>query len=245
MPIRTGRRTRLSQRRLALAGLVASAVLVLGVMVAGLTWPGYSHRTQNISDLGGIEAPYPALLNVTLVLFGLLVVAFSPALHQGLPRRAHPRAGPLLVGYFGVAAVVQGLTPCTPGCAAGTRPDLLHGLAATTGILAVAAGMLSYWRAIRSVAARSSHGAVSAWTGTLTLGFLVAWLIAAGVDPQRLHAGVLQRSLIAVVLIWLTATAVQLRRPTRRTDSDSPRLDETTVATEVATSMARVLRGFR
>ena len=245
MPIRTDRRTRFSERHLALAGLGAPAVLVLGVMVAGLTWPGYSHRTQHISDLGGIEAPYPALLNGTLVLFGLLVVAYSPALHQGLPRRAHPRASPLLVGYFGVAAVVQGLTPCTPGCAAGTTADLLHGLAATTGILAVAGGMLSDWRDTRSVAARSSHGTLSAWTGALTLGFLVAWLIATGVDPQRLHAGALQRSLIAVVLIWLTATAVQLRRPTHRTDSDSTRTDEMTVPPDAVTFMARVPRGFR
>ena len=226
MAIRTGRRTLLSQRCLALAGLAAPAVFVIGVVVAGLTWSGYSHRTQNISDLGGIEAPYPAVLNAALVLFGLLVAAFSRALHQGLARHVGARVAPLFVGYFGVMAVVQGLTPCTPGCAAGTPIDLLHGLAAATGIIAVAVGMLSYWRATRSSTRGSFHGALSAWTGVLTFGFLVVWLIAGAVDPRRLHAGALQRSLIAVVLIWLAATTVRLRRPTRRISSDHPRLDE-------------------
>ena len=220
MPIRTDRRTRLNPRGLALAGLVAPAVLVLGVVVAGLTWPGYSHRSQNISDLGGTEALHPSLLNVTLFLFGLLVVTFAVALHQTRADRGHTRAGALLVGYFGAMATVQGLTPCTPGCAEGTPTDLLHGLAATTGLLAVAIGMLPFWRRTRSAPDQSFHGTLSARTGVLTLGLLVAWVIAAGVDPELLHAGVLQRVLITVVLIWLAATAVGLHRRTHRTNDE-------------------------
>lgn len=212
MPDATDRRTPRDQRPLALAGMLAPAVFVLGVVISGLTWSGYEHRTQNISDLGGTEAPQPVLLNVTLLLFGLLVVTFAVALRRGRADCSRAPAGPLLVGYFGVTAVVQGLTPCTPGCAEGTPADLLHGLAATTGLLAVALGMLSSWWVTRATPGRSFHSGLSAWTGTLTLGLLVAWLIAAGVDPQRLDAGVLQRALIGMALIWLAATAVQLRR---------------------------------
>jgi len=223
MSIETGRRTPPGQLSLALAGLAAPAVFVLGVVVAGLTWSSYDHRAQNISDLGGTEAPYPALLNVALVLFGLLVVTFAVALRQGRADHGHTRAGPLLVGSFGAMAAVQGLTPCTPGCADGTPIDLLHGLAATTGMLAVAIGMLSFWRESRSAADPSFHGTVSAWTGVLTLGLLVAWLIAAGVDPHRLHAGVLQRALMIVVLLWLAATAVQLHERTHSSARHHPR----------------------
>jgi hypothetical protein len=236
----TADRERLAHRRLALAGLVAPAVLVLGVVAASLTWPGYDHRTQNISDLGGIDAPSPALLNATLVLFGVLVVAFSVALRQngaarvgatrvgatrvGATRVGATRVGAtrvLLVGYFGVTAVVQGFTPCSAGCIEGTGTDLIHVLAATTGFLAVAVALLSFARGGGSDAGGSSHRAWSAWLGWLTLGFLVAWFVAAGVDPERLHAGVLQRSLVAVVLLWLTATAVSLLRDGRAPQSAS------------------------
>jgi len=232
MTIDTARRPPTGQRRLAPTGILAPAVLVLGVVVAGLTWPGYDHLTQNISDLGGTEAPHPVLLNVTLMLFGLLVVAFAVALRQTRADHGHTRAGPLLVGYFGVMAIVQGLTPCTPGCAEGTPIDLLHGLAATTGLLAVAIGMLSFWRVTRSAASQSFHGTLSAWIGMLTIGLLVAWLIATGIDPQLLRAGALQRGLITVVLLWLAATAVQLRQRTRLPDSDRPRRDEWTIPAE-------------
>jgi DNA-binding CsgD family transcriptional regulator/hypothetical membrane protein len=207
----TADRERLDHRRLGLAGLVAPAVLVLGVVAASLTWPGYDHRTQNISDLGGIDAPSPVLLNATLVLFGGLVGAFSVALRQA----GAARVGPLLVGSFGLAAVVQGFTPCTAGCAEGTGTDLIHVVAATTGFLAFAVALLSYARGGGSDAGGSSHRAWSAWLGWLTLGFLVAWFVAAGVDPERLHAGLLQRSLVAVVLLWLTVTAVSLLRTER------------------------------
>jgi hypothetical membrane protein len=210
-----GRTTTMDVQRLALTGLLAPVVLVVGVVAAGLTWPEYRHRAQNISDLGGTEAPYPAILNVALVLFGLLVVAFGVALHRATVERAPSRAGPWLVGYFGVMAVVQGLTPCTSGCAGGTPVDLVHGLAAMTGVVAVAIAMLGFRRAARTVAGWELQRRLSAWTAVLTLGLLVAWLVAAGVDPEGLRAGVLQRAVIAVVLLWLVVTSVGLRQADR------------------------------
>ena len=236
MPTATDRRPIPRQRPLAMAGIAAPVVLVLGVVVAGLTWPGYSHRTQNISDLGGTDAVQPALLNLTLVLFGLLVVAFAVALHRVRTEPADTPAGPLLVGpllvgYFGATAALQGLTPCTPGCAAGTPADRVHALAALTGLVAVALAMLGSWRATRPTAGRSPHGTFSAWTGVGTLGFLVAWLVAAGVDPHRLQAGVLQRALFALVLCWLAVTAVRLLREPLGNRGDQPRPHRTSETT--------------
>lgn len=46
-----------TQRYLALCGIAAPLVLFAGVVVAGLSWEAYSHRTQVISDLGGTLAP--------------------------------------------------------------------------------------------------------------------------------------------------------------------------------------------
>ncbi len=215
MPAAHGRTTSRRQRRLALAGLVAPAVLVLGVLIAGLRWPGYDHRSQNLSDLGGIEAPIPALLNGAFILFGLLVMVFAVALSSAGADRSQARIGYLSVGYFGVTQVVLGITPCTPGCADGTPVDLVHIAAATTGLIAVGIGMLSYWRAARTGSGPSPYITLSVWSATLTFVLLATWLAAVGIDPERLHAGLLQRTLLGVVLIWLMVTAARLIRPPR------------------------------
>lgn len=215
MTAETSHRQATFARRFALTGAAAPIVLVVGVAAASRTWPGYRHRVQNLSDLGGTAAPAPELLNTTLVLFGLLVVVFAVALRASGLDHLSTRVVAVLVGSFGATTVVQGLTPCTPGCAEGTASDVVHGLAATSGLLAVAVAMGWCWRRTRSSVEGSFYGALSAWSGVLTLGFLVAWLVAAGTDPQGLHAGALQRVLVAVVLVWLAATAVRFRRGVR------------------------------
>jgi hypothetical membrane protein len=201
------------QRPLLLAGLAAPVVLVAGVVIAGFTWPSYRHRTQNISDLGGTTAPAAIVQNATFVLFGVLVVAFAVGLRRShLGRSA--TSGPLLVGAFGFMAVIQGFTPCTPGCAEATLMDLVHVLAAVTGFLVVTAAMLLLWRAERTADVPATQRAYSAWIGVGALGLLIAWFAAGAVDPDRWHAGVHQRLLVAAILIWLGVTAARLLRST-------------------------------
>ena len=200
------------QPRLALAGPLATAVLTIGVVVAGLTWPDYRHRTQNVSDLGGTEAPLPLVQNVTFVIFGLLVVAFAVAMRRH--RLGHHGTGALLIGYFGATMALLGVTPCTPGCAAGTPADVVHGLAAMTGFLAFGIATLLVWRGTRAEPQHAAYGRYSAATGTVVIVFLGAWLVASGIDPEALHAGALQRLFIAPALIWLTVTGLRPREAT-------------------------------
>ena len=209
----TGHSTSQPQRYLALAGLVAPVVFAIGVVVAGQAWEGYSHRTQNISDLGGTEAPVAILQNANFVVFGVLVGAVAVALRQ---RRAEVLAAgvsSLLIAYFGVTLVVQGLTPCTPGCAEGTVLDVVHGLAATTGFLAFAVAALLLWRRTRSEPDWASYATVSGLAGVVTLVFFVAWFVASAVDPAGLHGGALQRMSVGPVLVWLGVTGARLLRP--------------------------------
>ena len=56
-PARAVTRPTVPAGSLAVAGPVAAFVFVIGTVVATLTWPGYDHRVQPLSDLGGIAAP--------------------------------------------------------------------------------------------------------------------------------------------------------------------------------------------
>jgi hypothetical membrane protein len=42
------------------------------MLIAASTWPGYSHVTRYVSELGGPESPHPAIFNYGIVLMGVV-----------------------------------------------------------------------------------------------------------------------------------------------------------------------------
>jgi Na+/H+-translocating membrane pyrophosphatase len=84
---------------LAVSGPVAASVFVIGTVVASLTWRGYDHGVQPLSDLGGTAAPAPVIQNLTFVLFGVAVVTLGVGLWAARLRRGVA----VLVGVFGAA----------------------------------------------------------------------------------------------------------------------------------------------
>jgi hypothetical membrane protein len=102
---------------------VAVPVLYFGVMlVAASTWPGYSHASRYVSELGGPEAPRPAIFNTGIVIMGV-VCALSAWGVFGAARRVGGRGAmsaiaALCIALFGVAMVMGGLFP---------MPDERHG----------------------------------------------------------------------------------------------------------------------
>ena len=89
---------------LALCGVAAPIVFGILATVAGFTYQGYSHGTQAVSELGGVEAQYPLLQNANFFVIGVLFIAFAFGLHRGLGGGRGSTLGPVLVGIFGVSA---------------------------------------------------------------------------------------------------------------------------------------------
>ena len=72
------------------AGAGAALLYFLTVIVASLTWPGYSHVTQYASELGSAAAPHPEIFNIGItttgalgVVGGLGLISFSRRLPRG------------------------------------------------------------------------------------------------------------------------------------------------------------------
>lgn len=51
-------------------GIAAPILAYASVGLAALTWPGFDHATQYISELGGKEAPHPAIFNLGVLVSG-------------------------------------------------------------------------------------------------------------------------------------------------------------------------------
>lgn len=102
---------------------VAVPVLYFGTLLtAAATWPGYSHVTRYASELGGPEAPVPAIFNTGIMVMGAICAIASSGVFVAA-RRAGGRtvlaalaAACLLL--FGIAMVMGGAFP---------MPNPLHG----------------------------------------------------------------------------------------------------------------------
>lgn len=103
--------------RLNVAGalfFIAGTLILLGIVTAEATYPGYSVSQNYISDLGGatggaIMQPAGTILDATLVVGGLLIIGGAYALHRALDKRAFPSALPLLIALAGIGSVGVGI----------------------------------------------------------------------------------------------------------------------------------------
>ena len=197
-----------SVRVAAIAAIVGLGAYVGGWWLAGSVRDGYDPREQAISELFELGAPWTSRGWVVagLLLSGVALIAFGPALDRGLPGTG--RLGPLLVVTSGVFTVLVVGAPCSPGCP-GTGSafnDTAHTITAGVGYASLVTAPLAFaWR-LRQVAPR-----LAAWSWTLggvaVAGFAIRYL---GVLPQWL--GAQQRLFNTIADLWYLLVAIHLLR---------------------------------
>jgi hypothetical protein len=170
---------------------LSGLVLALTVVAIGILTPGYRPAVDTVSRLGSPGQPYAAVARAGFVLYGLLVLAGTPAVRG--PRR--------LVGAYGVAAIVAGLAPKDAAGAPHTPWSAIHVDAAVLGGVAIVAAMAVVagdrsgpsWR-------RRSSLAAAAITVLAALAFRLCWG-----SPVY---GLLERIVLAVPAVWVGSTAL-------------------------------------
>lgn len=103
--------------RLNVAGalfFIAGTLILLGIVTAEATYPGYSVSQNYVSDLGGatngaLMQPTAAVLDTTLVVGGLFIIGGAYAVHSALDKRVFPSALPLLIALAGIGSVGVGV----------------------------------------------------------------------------------------------------------------------------------------
>ncbi len=209
MSLRTARRL----GRLTVAGV---AFYVGSWLVAGWWTPGYDPATQAISELFALGAPTGprVLLTTSLVVTGVLLVAFAWALDVLLPGTG--RAAPIACALSGAMTVAITLAPCTAGCPGfgTTTTDSLHLLFAATGYLAlIATPLLAAWRV--------RHDDRALAVVSLAFGVVAAVGFLAGASAQwQSVGGLLQRGYNTTADAWLVVAGLWLARRRAPTTAD-------------------------
>ena len=195
--------SRLAPRLVVLATLAAWVPSIL----FGLLEPGYSVVRDYISELGASGATHAALVNLTFLMAGALVVATCVTLRPALPAVGAAAGGIALVSLIGVSWLVAGVAPCDAGCPAeGSGRQAVHNLAGLLGYSGGAMGLLWLGSTLRKSDAHR-QAAVTTACGAIVLAALVA-MAAPALGEVR---GLSQRVGEAAVFGWMLFIAL---RPT-------------------------------
>lgn len=107
---------------LLLAGVAVPILYFANLLINSLLYPGYSHVTQYVSELGSEAAPYKALFNTGVILVGAAGAAagfgFFYAVRRLGGNRVLAALAGLLTTLWGIAILMAGLFP---------MPDERHG----------------------------------------------------------------------------------------------------------------------
>jgi hypothetical protein len=185
------------RRRLALLCGVAGPGAFVGAWVAGglLRRPDYSPVAQAISQLAREGTSTRPLMTAGFVGFGLLVPVYAAGLRSALgPRARGLRAAATTSGLATLAVAALPLSR-----ASGQPVDTWHAVAAGTGYLAQVAAPLAGARLLPHAPASYAVAGVAA-----------ASLVASLALPEL--TGLLQRTGLTAVDLWLAAVAVHLLR---------------------------------
>ncbi len=183
------------------AVLGALAVALLTV-IGGAMYPGYSHASQFISELGAAGAPHAGLVNMAGFLpAGILICAFALLAWKALPRSGATTVGLLGIALFGFGYLVAVAFPCDVGCRP-SQPSLsqvVHNMLGLAGYLSapLALALLGWqarsWPGASLLSLLGFAGAVGAFIGLALL------------SPEFAYVGIAQRVLEASVLTWVVA----------------------------------------
>jgi hypothetical protein len=196
------------------SAVLGYGLLLIMIVAGGATWPGYSHVSQFISELGATNAPHARVVNLGGFLpIGVLLSLFAVLSAFLAPRGGLRVAGFLLLALFAVGYLAAAFYPCDAGCRSATpsASQMIHNLAGLGGYLGAPIGLI-----LLGVAARGWPGAT--WLSPLAFVCaavsFVAFVVMLGEPPI---GGLVQRVLEGSVALWSLAFASTLRRKTAAT----------------------------
>lgn len=194
------------ERYLAASGIVGPVLYTVTWFVLGFLEPAFSHTRDPISNLSAIGAPYAPLMTSIIILFALLIVAFAFGLHRGLPPGFWAGPAALVISGIGYAGIA--IFPLDLADPEGT--NVPHTISAAITVFALMfAPVLLLPRLRRDTSWRNLRGYSIA---TTVLAFLFA--ILASLPTFVSLQGLMQRLVLAVVLVWMFVIAIRLYKST-------------------------------
>lgn len=202
------------EKSLLLAAVAVPWLYLGNLLISALFYPGYSHITQYASELGGPDAPIPALFNTGVILVGAAGIAAGLGFFLALRRLTNTillsLGLGLCVSLFGLSLVLGGVFP---------MPDERHG--------GYGLGLGIHLGPVLLALALRQHKTLSALNPYLiitALLFVMMFAIMMGVGGlvTRANVGIFQRLYALCMFPWIGVAGYYLNRQLRLPASAVP-----------------------
>lgn len=199
-------------QKLAALGIAGPIIFVLGIIVAGTQYEGYSHISQEISQLGGIDSNYAWIQNTNFYLLSLTVLGFTFGLHRAIDGGKGSIVGIVLISMLGFSSAgLNAVLPCDALCEGVTAAGKFHLITGVSGFLAMATGLIVISRRMAKSDNWKSYRRYTLATGILAIVLFFGIGVEDSIETSA-RSGLMQRIFVANYLIWLFVTGLRIVR---------------------------------
>jgi hypothetical membrane protein len=199
-------------QKLAALGIAGPIIFVLGIIIAGTQYDGYSHISQQISQLGGSDSQYAWIQNLNFYLLSLSVIGFTFALHKGIGGGKGSLVGIVMISMLGFSSAgLNAVLPCDPLCEGITASGKLHLITGVFGFLMMAIGLIVLSRRMAKVNEWKTYSRYTLVAGILAFVLFIAIGVADSNETSEVD-GLMQRIFVSNYLTWLFVTGLRIVR---------------------------------
>jgi len=206
----------------AIAGFASPIIFIALVVVMGSLYPGYSHLTNFISDLGAFDAPFdaprPHVQRFNFFQFGVGISVLALALYNGMERPS--RIGLAFQLTIGLGIFLSGIFPGHTLDSA-SHESLLHNLVGMLAFLLIMlVPIITGW----TFRKREEWRELAPYSIAMTP-LLIAMFILMGYADSRPEGapGLFQRLFLSTWMLWMILVSSRLYRLEVERSSHSPR----------------------
>ncbi|MBI2578321.1 MAG: DUF998 domain-containing protein [Candidatus Aenigmarchaeota archaeon] len=202
---------------LLLSGIFGPVVFILVIFVSGMLYPGYSHVSNVISDLGAAGSPVRDFMNIFgFMLYGISIVVFAAGVYK---LRGKSLLGKTISVFFllgGISMFLIGVfpsdAPCREGprfCPAPTSAAEMHNIATYSTFLFMFPAFILLVIDTRNEKTMRYYFAVAGALGLIIAYFGYTWLTVDSYE-KSLTAGLMQRATLAGLFLLMMYTSLKL-----------------------------------
>lgn len=189
---------------LALAGIAYFAVVLVGLHVLDADLNPFSRTTSEYA-----VGRYRNLMISAFLALTICCPALALGLRRGLSESPRSRVGLVLLGFFGLSALVALLFPIDPEFYSPTVHGTIHRINGAIGFSALTVGVALLTRQFAGDESwKSQYPAAFAMSFVMILAYLATLL---GMVAGFGFEGLIQRIYLAAFIVWFLLTAAHLR----------------------------------